>query len=70
MKDIDTRTERLLTAEQFAERLGIKLSTTRAWLLARRISKVRVGRRAIRIPESEVERIVREGMIPAREERR
>jgi excisionase family DNA binding protein len=57
---------RLLRVPEFAERLGIKSSTARAWLLARRISKARVGRRAIRIPESEVERIISEGFIPAR----
>jgi excisionase family DNA binding protein len=59
--------EKLLKPEEFAERLGIKPSTVRAWLLARRITKIRVGRRAIRIPEGEVERIIVEGLIPARE---
>lgn len=62
--------EILLRPDEFAQRLGIKLSTVRAWLLARRISKVRVGRRAIRVPESEVERIIHEGFIPAREQPR
>ena len=37
----------------------------RAWLLARRLSRVRVGRRAVRIPASEVERIIAEGTVPA-----
>lgn len=41
----------------------------RAWLLARRVAKVRVGRRSIRGPESEVARIIREGFVPARKER-
>jgi len=61
---------RLLRVSEFAERLGIQPSTARAWLLARRISKVKVGRRAIRIPESEAERIISEGFVPAREEQR
>ena len=67
MKSIEA--EKLLRPEEFAERVGIKVSTARAWLLLRRISKVKVGRRAIRIPQSEVERIIREGFVPAREER-
>jgi excisionase family DNA binding protein len=61
---------RLLRIEQFAEQLNIKPSTARAWLLRRRVCKVRVGRRAIRIPASEIQRIISEGMVPAREDRR
>jgi excisionase family DNA binding protein len=38
--------ERLLTAQEFASLLNVKISTVRAWLLARRISKIRVGRRS------------------------
>jgi excisionase family DNA binding protein len=54
----------LLTTAQAAERLAIKESTIRAWLLARRLSHVRIGRRAVRIPVGEVNRIIREGSIP------
>jgi excisionase family DNA binding protein len=61
--------ERLLRVDEFAKRLEIKDSTARAWLLARRVAKVRVGRRSIRVPESEVARIIREGFVPARKER-
>jgi excisionase family DNA binding protein len=68
VKTIETE-ERLLRVEEFARRLEIKDSTARAWLLARRVSKVRVGRRSIRVPESEVTRIIREGFVPAREAR-
>lgn len=60
----------LLRVAEFAARLNIKPSTARAWLLRRRIAKVRVSARAIRIPASEVERLVAEGTIPAREPRR
>lgn len=59
----------LLRIEEFASQLNIKPSTARAWLLRRRIMKVRIGRRAIRIPASEVDRIIREGIVPAREPR-
>lgn len=60
----------LLRIEEFASRLNIKPSTARAWLLRRRVVKIRVGARAIRIPASEVERLIAEGTVPAREDRR
>jgi excisionase family DNA binding protein len=60
----------LLRVEEFAARLNIKPATARAWLLKRRIARVRIASRAIRIPASEVERIIAEGTIPAREDRR
>jgi excisionase family DNA binding protein len=60
----------LLTAAQVAARLAMKESTIRAWIMARRLTRVRVGRRAIRIPASEVERIIAEGSIPIRRHRR
>ena len=59
--------EKLCRVEEFAKRLEIKSSTARAWVLARRVAKVRIGRRAIRIPESEITRIINEGFVPARE---
>ena len=61
--------ERLLRVEDVAYLLAIKQSTVRAWLLARRIGCVRVGRRAVRVPLAEVQRIISEGIIPARERR-
>jgi len=64
-KDVGT----LLRAPEFAERLGLRVSTVRAWILHRRISVVRVGRRAIRIPASEIQKIIEAGTIPARGER-
>lgn len=62
-----TATEQeLLTAAEVAARLAMKESTIRAWLLARRLAQVRVGRRAIRIPASEIKRIIAEGTVPVR----
>jgi excisionase family DNA binding protein len=58
--------DHLLTVREVAERLALKEATIRAWLLARRIASVRVGRRAVRIPCSEVDRVVAEGFVPAR----
>jgi excisionase family DNA binding protein len=62
--------QQLLTTAEVAHRLTMKESTIRAWLLARRLSHVRIGRRAVRIPVGEVERIIEEGTIAARETRR
>lgn len=56
----------LLTVAQVAERLAVKESTIRAWLLARRLSRVRIGRRAVKVRLSEVERVIAEGTLPAR----
>ena len=61
---------KLLTVVQAARMLALKESTIRAWLLKRRLAKVRVGGRAIRIPVAEIQRIISEGTIPARESRR
>jgi len=58
----------LLTVPEAAARLALRESTVRAWILRRRISKVRVGRRAVRVPAAEIERLIREGTVPAREE--
>jgi excisionase family DNA binding protein len=60
----------LLRVAEVAERLSLRESTIRAWLLSRRIGQVRIGRRSVRIPLAEVERIIGEGSIPAREDRR
>ncbi len=62
-------TDRLLRVEEAAELLAVKPSTIRAWLLGRKIGRVRVGARAVRVPASEVDRIIAEGSIPARERR-
>ena len=55
----------MLTVPQAADRLGLRPSTMRAWIAARRIAFVRLGR-AIRIPAREVERLLTDGYVPAR----
>lgn len=57
---------KLLTVAEAAEALRIKPATIRAWVLRRRISSFRVGR-AVRIPADEIDRVLRNGLRPARE---
>lgn len=59
---------KLLTLEQAAERLGLKPVTIRMWASARKIARVKLGR-AVRIPESEIAKIIERGLIPALSER-
>jgi len=56
----------LLTVPEAAKRLAIKESTVRAWLLRRRLAFVRVGR-SVRVPLAEIQRVIAEGTVPARE---
>lgn len=58
--------ERLLKIPAAAEVLNLRPKTLRAWMAARRIGYIRVGG-AIRIPASEVQRIIAEGKVPARQ---
>ena len=56
----------LLTVPEFSEALRISVKTTRQWVLARKVFVVHIGR-CVRIPASEVQRIIDEGSQPARE---
>lgn len=51
----------LLRINTFCAALEIKEATARKWLQERRIASVKVGSRAVRIPRSEVGRIIRRG---------
>ena len=53
--------ERLLSPQQFADLLSISRWTVYAWLQEGKIRSVKIGR-LVRIPESEVSRIVQEGI--------
>ena len=57
-----------VTVECGAEFLGLKPATLRAWMMRRKIGFVRLGR-AVRIPVSELERLIDHGLVPARPER-
>ncbi len=58
--------EQLLTVTEAAERLALKPATVRKMLYQRRLPRVRVGRRAVRARESDVEALIRLGFEPAR----
>jgi excisionase family DNA binding protein len=57
---------KLLNIPQFAELLGVTQSLVRRMVLERRISIVKVGR-LVRIPQTEVDRIIAEGTRPSRQ---
>jgi len=57
---------KLLKVDQAAELLNIRPSTLRSWLLKRRISSHRIGR-SVRISSEEIEKLLRESQVPAKE---
>ncbi|MGA8152747.1 MAG: helix-turn-helix domain-containing protein [Terriglobales bacterium] len=57
-------TSRLLTIPEFAAALRVKPSCVRRWVGESKITFVHVGR-LVRIPVSEVERIISRGTHPA-----
>lgn len=61
---------KLYRVEEAADLLGLKPSTVRKLILQRRITVCRPATRAVRIPESEIARIQRDGLSPRREEAR
>jgi excisionase family DNA binding protein len=58
-------TEKFLTVEQAAERLGLKVVTIRSWIGRREMGHVKLGKRAVRVPESEIQRLLDRGFVPA-----
>lgn len=60
---------KLLTVKEVARELGIAEVTVRLWLAQRRFKHVKLGR-AIRIPASEIARVVEQGTVPASTGRR
>jgi excisionase family DNA binding protein len=59
----------LLTVAETAEALKLKVSTVRAWLLRRKLPRVKCGR-AVRIPAEAIAQFIQRNTIPAKEERR
>jgi excisionase family DNA binding protein len=62
---MDSKPSVLLSVPEFATALNITVSCARRWILERKIATVKLGR-LIRIPASEVERLVNAGSRPAR----
>jgi len=59
----------MLTVSEVANRLGMKPATVRLWIAQRKFAHCKLGR-SVRVPLEEVERIIKESLIPARERRR
>lgn len=47
-----------------AKALGISVHTVRSWIARHRIGYLKLGR-AVRIPQTEIDRILRESAVPA-----
>ena len=56
-----------LTVEETATALGLSRHTVRAWITQRRLGHVRLGR-SIRVPVSEVSRLLDDNFRPAKSE--
>jgi excisionase family DNA binding protein len=67
-KDDVTAPAEMLTLGEAAWRLGLKVSTLRAWVLLRKIPYIKLSSRCIRISRLELEELVRTRTIPARTE--
>lgn len=56
---------KLLRVREASDVTGLSQACWRRWILERKVEVVKLGR-AVRIPESEVARIIHEGTVPAR----
>lgn len=59
-----TRDDEMLHVPEAARRLGLAESTLRRWVLLRKIPIVRLSPRAVRVPASAVEKILRQCSVP------
>jgi excisionase family DNA binding protein len=55
---------RLISIEQAAEQLGLKVPTLRLWAARRKISSVKLGRRRL-LKMDEIEKLIERNLIPA-----
>ena len=60
-----THTDEMLHIPEAARRLGLAESTLRRWVLLRKIPVVKLSPRAVRVPASAVEQILRQCAVPA-----
>lgn len=61
---MNKHTSVLLSVPDFAAALNISVACARRWILERRVAIVKLGR-LVRIPSTEVERVVNAGFRPA-----
>ena len=52
-----------LSVKQFSERLGLSEATTRKWISSGKLAAVKVGDKSVRVPSSELSRIVRAVLV-------
>ena len=52
----------LFRVDDAARKLSIKPGTLRRWIFDKKVHVVKIGTRAVRIPDQEIERIIQEGM--------
>jgi len=57
---------KLLKINEVSEITGLKISTLRAWILRRQIAYVKIGKRSVRISETELERLIHDGRVARR----
>jgi excisionase family DNA binding protein len=60
--------QRLLTVPQAANEMGLSARTVWAWVYARKLGVVRLGR-AVRIPQKAIDELIEFGTVPAKVER-
>ena len=58
----------MFTVEEFSREIGLKPPTIREWMAKRKIAYVKLGTKAVRIPRSELDRLLRESLVPAKAE--
>jgi excisionase family DNA binding protein len=59
---------KLFSVPEFAETLGITVACVRRWTLERRITFTKIGK-LVKIPASEVDRLITEGLHTAKPRR-
>jgi excisionase family DNA binding protein len=57
--------KKLLTVKESAEQLGLSARTVWAWIYARKLGVVRLGR-AVRIPQTAIDELIEAGSVPAK----
>ena len=67
IKSITEPANGLLRVPEAAALLNVKPATVRAWLLQRKLPCVRLSVRAIRLKRADIEKIISDGFVGARQ---